>query len=56
VHEHGECGLRALGGRRTAVRWPGGQDAGLDEPALLRALEARVRHANVHQPAENTSS
>jgi LAO/AO transport system kinase len=39
VHEHGERGLRALGGRRAAVRWLDEQDAALDEPALLRALE-----------------
>jgi GTPase len=43
VSEHGERGLRALGGRRAAVAWLGGQDAALDEPALMRALEARAR-------------
>ena len=42
VAEHGERGLRALGGRRAAVAWLDEQDAGLDEPALLRALEARA--------------
>lgn len=42
VHEHGERGLRAVGGRRVAVRWLAEQDAGLNEPALLRALEARA--------------
>ncbi len=42
VAEHGERGLRALGGRRAAVRWLSSQDAGLDEPALVRALEARA--------------
>jgi LAO/AO transport system kinase len=42
VAEHGERGLRALGGRRAAVRWLSAQDAALDEPALVRALEARA--------------
>ncbi len=42
VAEHGERALRALGGRRTAVRWLSSQDAALDEPALMRALEAQL--------------
>jgi LAO/AO transport system kinase len=42
VSEHGERGLRALGGRRTAVAFLSDQDAALDEPALMRALEARA--------------
>jgi LAO/AO transport system kinase len=42
VAEHGERGLRALGGRRGAERWLAEQDAGLDQPALLAALEARA--------------
>jgi LAO/AO transport system kinase len=42
IAEHGERGLRKLGGRRAAVRWLAEQDAGLDEPALLRALEAQL--------------
>jgi LAO/AO transport system kinase len=42
VAEHGERGLRALGGRRAAEHWLSEQDAGLDEPALMRALEARA--------------
>jgi LAO/AO transport system kinase len=41
VSEHGERGLRALGGRRAAVAFLGGLDAALDEPALMRALEER---------------
>jgi LAO/AO transport system kinase len=40
--EHGERGLRALGGRRAAVRWLSEQDPALDEPALVRALERRA--------------
>jgi LAO/AO transport system kinase len=40
--EHGERGLRALGGRRAAERWLGEQDPGLDVPGLMRALEARA--------------
>ena len=41
VAEHGERGLRALGGRRTAEKWLADQDSGLDVPALQRALEAQ---------------
>ena len=39
LHEHGERGLRALGGRRAARRWLEEQPAELDEPELLRRLE-----------------
>jgi LAO/AO transport system kinase len=39
VAEHGERGLRALGGRRVADRLLADQDAALDVPALTRALE-----------------
>ncbi len=38
--EHGDKGLRALGGRRTALKLLGGQDEALDVPALTRVLEA----------------
>jgi LAO/AO transport system kinase len=41
--EHGERGLRALGGRRAATRLLAGQDGALDVPALTRALEAAAR-------------
>ena len=40
--EHGERGLRALGGRRAAEQWLSEQEAGLDVPALQRALEQRA--------------
>jgi LAO/AO transport system kinase len=40
--EHGERGLRALGGRRAALRWLAEQDDGLDVPGLMGALEARA--------------
>jgi LAO/AO transport system kinase len=40
--EHGERGLRALGGRRAAQAWLAGQDPALGEPALQRALESRA--------------
>ncbi len=40
--ERGERGLRALGGRREAERWLSDQDAGLDVPALTRALEEQA--------------
>jgi LAO/AO transport system kinase len=42
VAEHGERGLRALGGRRTALKLLGEQDAALDVPALTRALEQQA--------------
>jgi LAO/AO transport system kinase len=42
VAEHGERGLRALGGRRAAERFLSEQDAALEGPALVRALEARA--------------
>jgi LAO/AO transport system kinase len=42
VAEHGERGLRALGGRREAERWLSEQDPGLDVPALLAALERQA--------------
>jgi len=41
--EHGDRGLRALGGRRAAERWLAELDPALDEPALARALVARAR-------------
>lgn len=40
--EHGEHGLRALGGRRGAEALLAGQDPGLDVPALVTALERRL--------------
>jgi LAO/AO transport system kinase len=40
--EHGDRGLRALGGRRDAERWLAELDPGLDVPALQRALEQRA--------------
>ena len=42
VAEHGERGLRALGGRRAARRWLAEQPAGADEPALVAALRDRA--------------
>jgi LAO/AO transport system kinase len=41
--EHGERGLRALGGRRAASAWLETQAAGLDAPALVAGLESRVQ-------------
>jgi LAO/AO transport system kinase len=43
--EHGERGLRALGGRSAAERLLDRQDAALDAPALVHALEAAVAEA-----------
>jgi LAO/AO transport system kinase len=40
--EHGERGLRALGGRRPAARLLEDADPGLDVAALVRALEAQA--------------
>jgi LAO/AO transport system kinase len=40
--EHGESGLRKLGGRRAAEQWLSAQDPNLDVPALFRALEAHA--------------
>ena len=39
VAEHGERGLRALGGQRAALKLLDEQDVALDVPALTRALE-----------------
>src|SRR4051812_33511452 len=43
--EHGERGLRALGGRRAAERALAGEDPGADVTALVEALEARAAEA-----------
>ena len=43
VAEHGERGLRALGGRREAERWLETQAPGLDVAALAHGLEERGR-------------
>jgi LAO/AO transport system kinase len=45
VAEHGERGLRALGGRREAERWLARQHEGLSEPELAQALEDRIPHS-----------
>ncbi|HLM51600.1 MAG TPA: GTP-binding protein [Solirubrobacteraceae bacterium] len=44
--EHGERGLRALGGRRAAERWLEGQDPGADVPRLAHALAERALEAS----------
>ena len=43
--EHGERGLRALGGRRAAERWLESQDPALDVPSLLEGLEGKAAEA-----------
>jgi LAO/AO transport system kinase len=43
--EHGDRGVRALGGRRAAERWLAEQDPGLDVAALERGLAARATSA-----------
>lgn len=40
--EHGQRGLRALGGRRAAERWLAEQDPALDEAALVAALAGKM--------------
>ena len=42
AHEHGERGLRALGGRRGAERLLEEQEPTLDTAALVAALERRA--------------
>jgi len=39
--EHGESGIRGLGGRRAAAEFLATQDPGLDVPALTAALEVK---------------
>ncbi|HEY4279173.1 MAG TPA: GTP-binding protein [Conexibacter sp.] len=43
VEEHGARGLRALGGRRTAVKWLAAQEPSLDVASLERALAERAQ-------------
>ena len=43
--EHGERGLRALGGRRAAERALAEADPGADVPALVAALEGQAAGA-----------
>jgi LAO/AO transport system kinase len=40
--EHGDRGVRDLGGRRAAEKWLAGQDPGADVPTLVTALEHRA--------------
>ncbi len=42
ANEHGERGLRALGGRTAVRSWLAEQDRGLDEPTLVSLLERRM--------------
>jgi LAO/AO transport system kinase len=51
--EHGERGLRALGGRLEADRWLARQDPALDAATLERALAARAENP---EGAENAGS
>ncbi len=41
--EHGDRGLRDVGGRREAEKWLGQHDGGLDVAALRHALEEKAR-------------
>jgi LAO/AO transport system kinase len=49
MHEHGESGLRALGGRRSAERLLQEQQATLDTAALVAVLE---KHAGARDASE----
>jgi LAO/AO transport system kinase len=42
THEHGEHGLRALGGRHAAEALLAEQEPGLDVPALVAVLAGRM--------------
>jgi LAO/AO transport system kinase len=42
ISEHGQRGLRALGGRRAAARWLAEQEVSADVPGLVSALERRA--------------
>jgi LAO/AO transport system kinase len=42
VAEHGDRGLRSLGGRLAAERWLAQQPPGLDVPSLIGALERQA--------------
>jgi LAO/AO transport system kinase len=48
VVEHGERGLRALGGRRAAQRTLAESDPGLDVPALIALLESFAEDDPTH--------
>jgi hypothetical protein len=49
--EHGERGLRALGGRRAAVKALAGQDPGLDVATLVERLEERAEGGRMTRAA-----
>jgi LAO/AO transport system kinase len=49
VAEHGERGLRALGGRREAERLLAEQPAGAAEPGLVRTLEEAHQRGRHHR-------
>ena len=46
IHEHGERGLRGLGGRRAARRFLEAQPPELDEPALLARLSQSFQNSS----------
>jgi LAO/AO transport system kinase len=43
ANEHGESGVRALGGRGAARAWLAAQDPALEEVALVRLLEGKMQ-------------
>jgi GTPase len=54
--EHGERGLRALGGRLQADRWLAGQDPALDAATLERALAERAESSESGERAKSAES
>jgi LAO/AO transport system kinase len=46
--EHGQRGLRALGGRRAAEAWLERSEPGLEVPALVAALQAHAHEGHEH--------
>ncbi len=53
--EHGQRGLRALGGRRAAERWLRAQDRALDASELVAALERRALDAQSSAAASESA-
>ena len=56
THEHGERGLRALGGRAAAARLLAEQDPALDTAALVDALERDAERGGAGAPAAGAAT
>jgi LAO/AO transport system kinase len=55
VVEHGQRGLRALGGRGAAQRWLAEQDPALDEATLVEGLERGMCERSGPEPDERSN-